>query len=349
MEPTEELPTISIVIPTCNSERVLRECLRSIECQNYPKEKIELIIVDAGSTDKTLGIAEEYADRIAANPLRTGEAGKAIGVRNSSFELVAFIDSDNILPTSDWIERMVEPFKDQTIVGSDPIYYTWREEDSTITRYCALMGMNDPLCFFIGNYDRYCHITGRWTGLTVIEHDEDHFLTVELDEKQIPTLGANGFLVRKDRLVDALIGDYLFDIDVVWTLVSKGHNKFAKVKIGIIHDFASSVSMFSKKQERRIRDYLYYRRLNLRKYPWGELNRPRVLAFVLSTILIAPLLVQAGRGYSKKRDRAWFFHIPACWITLLIYSLRIISRLLDRRLDDVSREKESMRESPEIQ
>ena len=52
------LPSISIVIPTRNSEKTLERCLRSIDEQDYPKEKMKLIIVDAFSSDKTVEIAE---------------------------------------------------------------------------------------------------------------------------------------------------------------------------------------------------------------------------------------------------------------------------------------------------
>jgi hypothetical protein len=41
----------------------------------------------------------------------------------------------------------------------------------------------------------------------------------------------------------------------------------------------------------------------------------------LSTVLTVPLLVQAVRGYSRVRDRAWWFHPVACWTTLVVYGL----------------------------
>ena len=138
--------TISIVIPTYNSEKTLTECLESINNQDYPGEKIEIIIADGGSTDKTLEIAKRYTGKIFFNPLRTGEAGKAVGIKHAKGEIVALIDSDNILPSKDCLRRMVEPFEDSEIAGSEPLYYTYRRGDGYITRYCALMGMNDPLC-----------------------------------------------------------------------------------------------------------------------------------------------------------------------------------------------------------
>ena len=160
------VPSISIVIPTLNSESVLDKCLKSISSQKYPKSKIEIIITDGGSSDKTISISRKYKARIVTNKLKTGESGKACGVKVATGDLIALIDSDNILPNKHWLSDMVEPFTDKEIILSEPIRYTYRKSDPALTRYFALLGMNDPLCLFIGNYDRYsytiCAYSGNW-------------------------------------------------------------------------------------------------------------------------------------------------------------------------------------------
>jgi len=91
-------PSISIITPTYNSGKTLASCLDSIKTQDYNGD-IEIIIADGGSTDSTLEIAQKYTDRIYPNPLKTGEAGKAAGVKHAKNEIIALIDSDNILPS----------------------------------------------------------------------------------------------------------------------------------------------------------------------------------------------------------------------------------------------------------
>jgi len=326
-----EYPLVSVVIPTYNSEKTLEMCLESIVNQDYPEDRVEVIIVDGGSVDRTLEIARRYTNKIFNNPLRTGEAGKAVGVKKAKGDLIALIDSDNILPTKDWLKSMVKPFiEDEEIVGSEPLYYVYRKEDGYITRYCALIGMNDPLCLFIGNYDRYCLLTDKWTELNVKQEDRGDYLKIELTEREIPTMGANGFLIRKKMIKKCAIGDYLFDIDIVYELVRQGYNKFAKVKTGIIHIFAYNTFTFVKKQRRRIKDYIYYKKLGLRKYPWSSVSKRKLSKFIIYTVLTFPLIIQATKGYMKKPDRAWFFHVPACWITLIVYTIGIIQNYLLR-------------------
>ncbi len=322
---TFQFPSVSIIIPTLNSANTLKDCLNSITVQDYPQEKVEIIIADGGSTDSTLEIINSINAtnlinlKVVANKLKTGEAGKAVGLKYANNDIIAFIDSDNILPDKDWLKRMVEPFKDSEIVASEPIEYTYRRNDGYITRYCALLGMNDPLCLFLGNYDRYSTLTDRWTELPAGVEDRDEYLKVILDPKTMPTIGANGFLIRKNILDEIEVGDYFFDIDILYTISVDHVLKIAKVKNGIIHIFSGNISTFVRKQKRRIRDYLYYNKLGVRKYPWGRINNAGLAKFIISCLFLFPLLVQSIKGYLKKPDRAWFFHPVACWITLWEY------------------------------
>ena len=211
---TRSLPTVSFVIPTYNSEKVLAYCLQSIRSQNYPKENIQIIIADGGSVAATLDIAQEYqVETVVKNPLRTGEAGKFVGVESAVNELVALVDSDNVLDGVNWLKRMVEPFQDQKIVASEPICFTYRKEDGLLNRYCALIGMNDPLCLYLGNYNRYSTLTGKWTNINLDVCDYENYLHVFCARGPIPTFGANGFVVRRSNLMSGLVGPWHRDID----------------------------------------------------------------------------------------------------------------------------------------
>ncbi len=325
------LPKISIITPTLNSHKTIGDCLKSIGIQDYPKDKIEVIIADGGSVDGTVEIVKNAGISnlvIFENKLKTGEAGKAVGTKAAAGEIIAFIDSDNILPSVDWLRRMVESFSDPEIIASEPIEYTYRKTDGYITRYCALMGMNDPLCLFIGNYDRINVLSGRWTGLAHAETDMGSYLKIGFQKGILPTIGANGFFIRKAALDAYGAGDYLFDIDVMADILDKTNIlKMAKVKVGIIHVFAGGVNDFVRKQNRRIRDYGYYKKLGLRKYKWNKTGLAGLLKFAIFSVLVFPLLAQALLGAAKKRDIAWFFHVPACVLTFYIYLFASLQNL----------------------
>jgi len=318
--PGDSLPLVTVVIPTLNSGQTLKACLESVRRQDYPADRLEIIIADAGSTDDTREIARELGvDRIVENELKTGEAGKTEGIKASRGEIIALIDSDNILEDESWLRAMVEPFNDPEIVASEPLEYTRRDQDPALTRYFAMLGMNDPVCLFLGNYDRYSMITGEWTGLDVEREDAGGYLKLVLDEDRLPTIGANGFVFRRS-LLDAVTWEpYFFDIDVAHQAIAAGLNRMAKVKCGIVHLYCAALPDFARKQDRRIKDFLFFSQQRQRTYPWNRQKRRGIIRFCVYTILVLPLLVQTIRGCLRKSDPAWLYHVPVCWITLWIY------------------------------
>lgn len=332
---------VSIVAPTFNSMRTFDLFFWAITRQNYPHEYMEIIFADGGSTDGTLEKIEKYKKNteikisVFHNPLRTAEAGKAVGVKKAK-GVICLLDSDNIIPDRGWIRRMMKPFEDAKIVASEPIAYTYRRKDNIVNRYCALIGMNDPLCLFTGNYDRYCRITNKWTEMEREEEDCGDYLSVHFQADRIPTIGANGFFIRKEDLLRNFEGDYLFDIDILYELFLKNPTlRVAKVKTGIIHLFCKDACTFYREQNRRISDYLYYSDKNERKYPWNKVKKRKILRFSISCVTALPLIMQAAAGYRRKPDLcAWLFHIPACWITLWVYGWGTVRGLIKKEEAD---------------
>ena len=330
---------LSVVIPTLNSEKTLGLCLGSIRAQSLSRTNYEIVIADAGSSDRTLEIAREYGvDVITGNPLTTGEAGKTAGIKAARGDIIALVDSDNVLPFPGWLEQMLAPFNDPEVIATEPVEYTWRREDPALARYFALLGMNDPICLFTGNYDRTCAITGRWTGLPVRRKDNGAYLKLELTANALPTIGANGFVFRRMLLDGVKWEPYLFDIDILYDRILKtGSVYVAKVKTGIVHLYCSRLGDFARKQRRRIRDFLYFSQEKERTYPWNGQRKVGIAMFCLATATILPLLWQMIKGFIRRPDIAWLYHIPVCWITLWIYGIGTISKVLGGRQAPVDR------------
>lgn len=102
-----ELPKISFAIITHNDERTIEKCLKSIVNQDYPR--IEIVIVDACSSDSSVKLAKEYADKLIQ--LRSNILGRSrqISVANSTGDLLAIIDADIVLPPN-WVSGAVSKF-----------------------------------------------------------------------------------------------------------------------------------------------------------------------------------------------------------------------------------------------
>jgi glycosyltransferase involved in cell wall biosynthesis len=332
----DALPMVSVVMPTLNAERHLEECLTALRAQAYAGE-VELLIPDAGSTDRTLEIVAAFGGHVLANPLKSGEAGKAVGVKAARGELVLLLDSDNVLVGTDWLSRMVAPFvEDPDVFCAEPARFAYRRTDNVINRWHALLGAADPLTLYTGNYARESRLTGDWTDYPYVAQEHEGWQRVELDARAVPVLGANGFMIRH-AAYDALpVGDYLFDLDYVHDLVQTGRNVIARPDVGVVHLFCDSAARFRTKTRRRVDDFFFFQGEGDRSYPWTAKRRTRgIVDFALSTALVVPVVRDAIRGHRRSPDAAaWAWHVAACWITLGVYAAGVIrGRLKPRMLD----------------
>lgn len=251
------LPKVSIILPTLNSERLLPLCLKNIMSQKYPRERMEVIVVDGGSTDRTAEICDTFKiDKFLANPYGTEEIGRPIAIREATGTIIAFIDSDNILPNSEWMNMMIQPFVDNAIIATEPIGYTYRRTDDTFTRYCSLIGADDPLYCYLGYYDRYCYFKDRWTDLIIPQTDFGDYVKLSLNP--LMTWGANGFLVRADALHNVKLLPFVH-ADITKRLSGLENCYLAKVKTTIIHVHAKSWKVFAAKKLRRIRKWYVWK------------------------------------------------------------------------------------------
>lgn len=86
---------ISVIIPSYNGEKYIKETIESIQTQDFPHE---IIVVDDISTDKTVEIAKEMGCKVIVNNEHKGQmAGKNTGIKASTGNYWLTIDQDDLL------------------------------------------------------------------------------------------------------------------------------------------------------------------------------------------------------------------------------------------------------------
>src|SRR6266550_874687 len=90
-------PLVTIVTPSFNQGRFIRQTIESVLTQDYPN--IEYIIMDGGSTDETASVAAEYADRLrfVSEPDRGQSHAINKGFRMARGEVVSWLNSDDVI------------------------------------------------------------------------------------------------------------------------------------------------------------------------------------------------------------------------------------------------------------
>ncbi len=94
--------TISVIVPAYNIEGLLEKCINSLADQDYPKELLQIIIVDDGSTDNTGRIADELSAKYSNVTAIHKENGGSSSARNAGLDIatgeyVGFVDSDDFV------------------------------------------------------------------------------------------------------------------------------------------------------------------------------------------------------------------------------------------------------------
>jgi cellulose synthase/poly-beta-1,6-N-acetylglucosamine synthase-like glycosyltransferase len=96
MTPGPELPKVSFVIPMLNEAEAIERCINSIQCQNYPKDNLEIVVVDGisqdGSREKVNHLIETHGNiKLLDNPQKRTPHALNIGIRNSSGDVVIIL------------------------------------------------------------------------------------------------------------------------------------------------------------------------------------------------------------------------------------------------------------------
>lgn len=109
-------PKVSIITISYNSEETIEETIKSVLAQTY--DRIEYIIIDGGSTDKTMDVVNQYRDRIAyvvSEPDKGISDGFNKGITAATGELIGICNSNDLL-LPDAVTKLMEDYDDNTDV-----------------------------------------------------------------------------------------------------------------------------------------------------------------------------------------------------------------------------------------
>ncbi len=236
-------PSVTVIIPCYNEEKWIRRTIMSCIDQDYPVDKLELIIVDDFSTDNSVSVIKDTVSRLCAEDerfqtqerirvfLQKTNKGKreamALGILNARSDLVVFVDSDSFLEP-DAIVNLVQPFSDPKVAGVSGrtdvanAYTNWLTKTQAVRYYIAfrilkaaeayfdsVMCLSGPLSAY--RKSEVVKVLGKWVNQTFVGHratfGDDRSLT--------------NFIVRNNRT-------YYQDTAICSTIVPKSNNLFLK-------------------------------------------------------------------------------------------------------------------------
>lgn len=118
LDESGELPTVSILISAFNEEAVIERKIHNILEIDYPKDKLEVLIGDDGSADRTAEIVARYADQgitLVKAPKNAGKAAMLNRLNGIAKNDILLLCDANTMFFPNVVRKLVQPFKDEKI------------------------------------------------------------------------------------------------------------------------------------------------------------------------------------------------------------------------------------------
>ena len=122
----DSLPGVSIIVTTFNSESTIDECLRSILELDYPKQLLEVIVIDGGSTDSTTEHAKAHPVKLISSQLNPPAAYNLV-LKTAENEIIGLIDSDAKVEKG-WLRKLVKHLDNPKVAGASGTVETWNKD-----------------------------------------------------------------------------------------------------------------------------------------------------------------------------------------------------------------------------
>jgi glycosyltransferase involved in cell wall biosynthesis len=301
------LPKVSFIMPALNAAGIIENCLKSIRAQDYPQDRVEILVGDAGSTDGTAALVAKYGGQVFPDHGRNIEDGKKAALIHATGDYIVFIDADNEITHPDYIRLAVDALSRNPEAFGVESYYL---PSPKMTSFCAyltnLLHISDPVAWMMSIRPVFLSREG----------DVEHW-SFPAGSTAYP-VGSNGFVFRREELDLVKAREQYSDTHTSVRLIrATGKREWLRIRDrGVHHYYVANIGEFMKKRQRATCHFLDMQREY--GFSWTE-RKPRIpgwLACIACATLIVPL-IQMIVGLVRTRDVRWLWHVPASFLSAL--------------------------------
>lgn len=322
---------ISIIMPTYNSEKTIEYSLRSIRQQDIDQARIEILIIDGGSTDKTLEIVEKYNVTVLYNEHKLPEFAKQQGLLAAKGEYGIFIDSDEAFTNMNSLNCRIKLLKKypaiKNLVSTGQIC---QEGENGVTRYANFIG--DPFSNFVYRYNGY----NRIEDLTRQYRYKDIGKGLLLDFKNssfLPLFDALGNMFEINAARKIYVQhkqNQSFAANIFSNMVQQTKKAIVMKNDFICHRAGLSKDTYLNKLKWRVKNNLFQTEgVGFAQRSKKEKGlQKRKLLFIPYCVLIFPALIDTVRLVLKNRDSYFLNHFWYTEYTFMMIMGYVLLKLL---------------------
>ena len=302
----ENFPRITFIMPTLNAETILDNCLASIARQTYPRDRYEIILADAHSTDRTREIARKYGAIVLDDNGKNMEEGKRLALLHATGEYIVFVDADNEITHVDYIELAVRALMANPQALGVESYYLPSDKMSSFCAYLThLLHISDPICWLMSANPQLAARKG------------------DVERWQLPVgtfsypLGANGFVYRRADLQSVQANEKFQDTHIAMFLMKNGRREWLRIHgRGVHHYYVQTLWGFVQKRRRATVHFLRVQEEMPVNWMKEKPAMPLWMAAVYCVTFIGPAF-HVLRGLFRNGNARWFWHLAACPASVL--------------------------------
>jgi glycosyltransferase involved in cell wall biosynthesis len=306
------VPKITFIVPVRDESARIDRCLASIRAQEYPADKIEIILPDQGSTDDTREKARSYGALVTENPAQRAIFSMPAAFRQASGDLICVMAADNVVHPS-FARRMAEPFEDPSVRFAFAHVTDDRPDYALTTRY--FNRFTDPFNQFM--YGAACNSREFHKAYTPLR-TTPNFALYRFPPQRPPLLAiAQGAVLRAPF---SMPDGYEDDVGVVFDMIASGA-VMACVDAPLVDHYTTTglFDLLHKFQPRIAKNFKPASSLRWRdRYVPADRRRRRSLWPLYAISVVPPTFVALWRAL-RDREPLWLYHpiisFAFAWIT----------------------------------
>ncbi|MDQ5951321.1 MAG: hypothetical protein QG639_598 [Patescibacteria group bacterium] len=324
---------LSIIIATYNSEKLIEKCLKAVQRQTLKPSSYEILVIDGGSTDKTLAIADKYHAKIINNPRKEPVWAKFLGLQQAKGRYILYLDSDEIIVSPESLYKKLIAFKEpnvRSVIGNG---YLSPANMPFVNDYINEFG--DPFSFFIYRLSKNAGFFLDSMKQQYSYQEKQGFTVFNFDKsKPLPIIELAAMASSADR--DYLVKKFpkvLKDMSLLphfFYLLASENQKLAIVHDDPLYHYSSdTLANYLKKIAWRVQNNIYHiSSLGKSGFSGRETFQPRSLQLrrylflPYAYSLVFPLLDSLLLAISRKNWK-YVLHVPLTVFTAtaIVYHL----------------------------
>lgn len=325
MTTTKEAPILSVVTPTLNNGKVLTFFLESIRNQDYPQDKVEILILDGGSTDNTLEIARQFGAKIYNNERVLADPGVDLGLNKATGDLMLILAVDNIYYNKNAFAALATVFQDLSIYAAFPKHVS-KPTSSIYTKY--INTFTDPFNHFV--YGNAANARTFHKVYRTLRHTNVYDVYDYRSSRTKPMVSfAQGFTVRRGYRRDGQ--NSLDDVSPVMALIEQGKEIAYVHSLSLCHDTVRDFDHFVRKQRWATVNALSGKSYGIahRKDKLSGWQRFKMRIWPVYALSIVAPFIRSCYGLYSDRELLWLCHPMMCLISVCSSLVSIVQMRFD--------------------